>query len=183
MLKHNKIHLPRSIHWTRWTTSTALVLMLLTSLFVVSASSQDDPNTQEVLGLEADQQFEPLVLQEIRSDNTINTVIELSATQDTYVTSNLPNDNWGTSNWLRLGYNLASPNYGAVRIFLKFDLSSIPSQAVINSARFRIYMHTATPSGDQSMGVQARHLVSNWSENAVTWNSGSFQPTSPGVTR
>lgn len=164
----SKIYLPQ---WTKWPRFAFLVLMFLTSLFVVSASGQDDANAEEILGRIVDEQLEPRILKQTRSGNAINTVVELSVAQDTYVTSSLPDNNWGTSNFLRLGYNLNNPNYGAVRVFLKFDLSSIPSRAVINSARFRVYMHTATPSGDQSMGVETRHLAGGWSEYAVTWNS------------
>lgn len=58
-----------------------------------------------------------------------------------------------------------------MRAFLKFDVSSIPSDAAINSAKFRIYMHSATPSGDSDMRVESRHLGSDWSQCSVTWNS------------
>jgi hypothetical protein len=164
----------------RLASSTLLVLALLASTLAVPAFSQDDPVEQEVIGEIVEQQFEPRILSETRVGDAINTVVELSVAQDAYITSNQPTTNWGGSNFLRLGYNLASPtNYGALRVFLKFNLSSIPRQAIINSARFRIYMHTATPTGDQSMGVETRHLVSDWSEYSVTWNS--HQPDWGGV--
>ena len=58
-----------------------------------------------------------------------------------------------------------------MRIFLKFNLSTIPPGAAINNAWFKIYQLSATPPGDADMRVESRHLLSDWNQCALTWNS------------
>jgi hypothetical protein len=144
--------------------ATLLVLLLVgTATSVAQDEAFDNPPPQI--------DPTPVILSRTVTDNEINTVVELPISQDTYITSNRPDDNWCTSNWLRIGYSLDPPNYGAVRMFLKFDLSSIPQEAAINSAQFRIYMHSATPPGDSEMRVESRHLLTDWNQCLITWNN------------
>lgn len=160
-----------------WRVSPA-VLLLLSLLFTAAVSTQaqgEDLNSEAPVEMP-----EPKVLSQKTLPNGVTqTTITIPVTQNTYVTSNKPSNNWCSSNWLRLGYSVNEGN-GAERIFLRFDLSSIPSNASITSAKVRIYQHTITPSGDsEQMGVQSRHLASNWNQCAVTWTS--HQPDWGGV--
>lgn len=146
----------------------AILLLALLLSATVSTSAQGE----NLNGEPPEQEPEVVVLNEtVLSPSAINTTIEIPISSDTYISSNNPNTNYGSSTWLRLGYNLDAPNNGAERIFLKASLSSIPQGAAINWAKFRIYQHTYTPGGDGSMGVQSRHLGEDWSESAVTWNN------------
>jgi hypothetical protein len=112
----------------------------------------------------------PVILSRTVTPEGVNTTVEIPVQKDTYITSNLPDTNWCTSNWLRLGYNQELPTrYGAERVFMRFDLSSIPPGAAINSASFYIYMHTATPAGDSAMRVESRHLLNDWDDCQITW--------------
>ena len=152
----------------------ALLVVLLVLASVTTLAQDEDVHSQ---GQQID--MTPVVLSQTMEGNTINTVVEIPVAQDTYITSKLPNNNWCTSNFLRVGYAQSPDNYGAVRTFLRFDLSSIPTDAVINSARFRIYQNTATPAGDSDMRFESRHLLSDWNECQVTWNN--HQPQWGGV--
>jgi hypothetical protein len=113
----------------------------------------------------------PKILSRTVTPDAVHVTVELPVAQDTYISSNEPNRNFCNTNWLRVGYSQSSPGYGAVRMFMYFDLSSIPSDAAINWARFRIYMHSATPSGDSDMRLESRHLAAAWNQCQVTWSS------------
>lgn len=150
------------LHWI-----AASLIMLLLVAAVPSLAQDEDLKSRTI---EIDQT--PMILSQTASPDAVHTVIEIPIAKDTYVTSNQPGRNWCGSNWLRLGYNKTSgEDYGAERIFLRFNLSSIPAEAAINRATFRIYMHTATPSGDSDMRIESRHLASGWDQCQVTWNS------------
>lgn len=147
-----------------------LLLILLTSIMVAAASAapvQEGAETQP-------DSLDPIVLsREVSADGqSVHMVVEFPVVADTFVTSGLPDTNWGSNSNLRLGFNLTN-NFQAQRMLMRYDFSSIPSQAVINSATFRIFQHTVSPSNDAPMGFQARFLNSAWNENQVTWNSHS----------
>jgi hypothetical protein len=169
----------------RFRAGVASLLLVLLMATATSLAQDEDLNSEP----QAIDQT-PVVLSRTVTPGAINTVIEIPIAEDTYITSNKPSTNWCGSNFLRLGYSKDPPNNGAERMFLKFDLSSIPSDAAINSARFRIYLHTATPPGDGSMRAESRHLASDWNQCLVTWNShqphwgsvfgSSWVPSTPG---
>ena len=118
------------------------------------------------------QQYQPKILRQQQDAAMLNTVVEIPANDDTFVTSNQPDANWGADPSLRLGYDAQQNGNGAERILLKFDVSGqVPAGAVINNAYIELYETSATPSGDASMGNIARHLNSDWQSAAVTWNS------------
>ena len=152
----------------QWAPIALLVFALLLTAAITISAQGEGFDAQE-----PDRDMEPVVVsQELMPNGTTQTQVTIPVSQNTYTTSNFPTTNWCGSNFLRLGYNAVSPNNGAERIYLKVDLSSIPSNATINWARFEIYQHTITPPGDsQQMAVQSRHLSSNWSQCSVTWSS------------
>ncbi len=143
------------------------VLALL--LFATTALAQDDPYGD---GVTADQPIgEVEVVSVVETEQGVSTTIQIPVSKDAFIASNTPNTNYGSASELRLGYNLNDINLGAERILLYFDLSSIPSQASIESAEFDIYQWANTPAGDSSMPFEARYLNSDWSETTVTWNA------------
>lgn len=98
------------------------------------------------------------------------TVVTLNAAADANVTSHAPNATHG--NWEALFG--AMDNFSAndtVRSVIKFDLSSIPSNAVILSASLRLYGYehyrTAGVSNDCDLLVNTQ----SWTEYGVTWNN------------
>jgi hypothetical protein len=145
--------------------AACLVFLLLVG--TVTSLAQDEDLHSQAPAIDE----RPVVLSRTLTGNAVNVVVEIPVREDTYITSNYPSSNWCSSNFLRLGYSKDYPSNGAERIFLKFDLSSIPTDASINSARFRIYQHTITPAGDSSMRAESRHLLSDWSACKVTWSS------------
>ena len=124
--------------------------------------------------------LEAVVLKETVLPNAVNAVIQIPVEQDTYITSNKPNRNYGSAPEMRLGYNRAGSNDGALRPFVQFDVARyVPSQAVINSATLQIYLYASSPANDSPMNFDARHLVTPWDQNLVTW--ASHQPDWGGI--
>ncbi len=141
-----------------------LIALLLISVFLVSTVGAQDSIMNRAVGPEV------ILKQEVTPDG-LNTVIELPNTKDTFVSSNQPGTNFGSRSDMLLGYSLTGENLGAVRLLLQFDTNSIPKNAVINSAKVRIYLAGVTPSGDSSMGFKGLYLTTSWSEHSVTWDS------------
>jgi len=68
------------------------------------------------------------------------------------------------------------------RIFLKFDLSSLPSGVVITLARLRLQCSSVSSLKDGVTDVQARRVSDDsWTETGITWNNqpayGSVEDT------
>jgi chitodextrinase len=87
----------------------------------------------------------------------------LTATADTYVSSNFPTVNYGTANPM-----VASSS--ANRTLLKFNTSSIATGTNINSVTLKIY----NANGHLSGGNRVHPEADGWTESGVTWNN---QPT------
>jgi len=159
-----------------WRLGLAIVLLFLLASLTTGTVAQGG----ERVGQPPEIIPDPVILsREVSADGlTAQVTVELPITADTYIASNRPTTNYGSSTWLRLGYNV-SAGLGAVRILLRSDLSSIPSDAVVNWARFRIYQHTVTVGPSDPKSYTSRHLNSSWSEYSVTWNS--HQPDWGGI--
>ncbi|TET53573.1 MAG: DNRLRE domain-containing protein, partial [Actinobacteria bacterium] len=77
--------------------------------------------------------------------------------------------NYGTSDMMWLG-----KLYGELyRPLLKFDLSSVPSNALITKATLNLDIVNSEPWGAENTGiaVTAHKVTSSWDENTVTWDT------------
>ncbi len=92
-----------------------------------------------------------------------------SGTRDSILRQSSKNTNYGNQNFLTVDFVQPDPNngkYGEVTTVISWDLSSIPSNAIIQSASV-IFTIFNLSSGEF-------HLLENsgtWSENSVTWNN------------
>ena len=92
--------------------------------------------------------------------------------KDSYVSSAMPNTNYGTQTQLKVRSNLLYPR----RALLQFaDMPTVPPQYQINSATLRIYVESA-PWGART--YNAERITSDWSETLVNWKN---QPPTAGV--
>lgn len=139
-------------------------VLLLFMLLVTTVGAQDSIADREIEEVK-------ILKQEVTPDG-IHTIVQIPNFRDTFIASNRPDQNFGSDTSMWLGYNLSPPNYGAVRLLLQYNVQDyIPDNAVINSAKLRIFLTTVTPAGDSNMGFRGVYLTSEWSENTVTWNS------------
>jgi hypothetical protein len=160
-----------------------LVLVLAGGVPLAQGSADEGPVSAVAPGpsdLEISSRLAAVILEQTVSPGSVNTVVEIPASQDTYVASNRPNQNYGLSPELRLGYSLSGANDGALRTFVQFDVAGhVPADATINGATLRTFLFATSPAFDGPMTVEARHLQTAWLETAVTWNS--HQPVWGGV--
>lgn len=103
----------------------------------------------------------------------ITPVPTLYSTADAYTFSYSPTNNSGTTTTMNIG--VATRGYQ--RSFLMFDLSSIPSDAVITSAILKL-----TPSGTDNFAVNSTELYldvcnSAWQENTISHSSNISENT------
>jgi len=90
------------------------------------------------------------------------------ADADATVRSTQPNTNFGGEHYLELSYSeLEGPAEEIV--LLRFDLSSLPADAVIDSATMELYLVDA--AGDNPKSLAAYYVTGAWSESTITWST------------
>ena len=64
------------------------------------------------------------------------------------------------------------------RVYVRFDLSGIPSGATINQATLRLYYESYSLSDPTGKFVNVHRVLGSWSESTITWNNApSFSST------
>ncbi|OGL74180.1 hypothetical protein A3F28_01765 [Candidatus Uhrbacteria bacterium RIFCSPHIGHO2_12_FULL_57_11] len=97
--------------------------------------------------------------------DTVQTVT-LNPVADSYIwTGESGAQNYGTQANLSVLYGSGA---NRARSLLRFDLSSIPSDATISEANLGLTISTAAGSG--TINVNANRIVNAWEETTVTWN-------------
>ncbi len=97
--------------------------------------------------------------------------------EDAIVSDNSPDLNFGTIEDIRsMAWTLGGVPF-VDRNFLRFDLSSIPSNAIVQQATLTLYNnptslassgHSSLSGSDESVLVR---VLGPWSENTITWNN------------
>jgi hypothetical protein len=109
------------------------------------------------------------------SDETITVTGDDS--RDSFIAENAPNINFGDSTLLSLGRDsdAAGSEYG---IYLQFDFSSIPENAIIENANLILYryMHAG------GLSIDINRVTSYWPENNVKWNNTPHQSSTKWAT-
>lgn len=112
-------------------------------------------------------------------------------TDDVYIDMNNPNNNQGSDVDLKISNRYgATPDWERDLLF-KFDISSIPSGTIIDSATLNIFYYQYLDTNPAGRELTLYRITSNWNEDSVTWNnrpnlaaeitSSSFVPGFPGV--
>jgi hypothetical protein len=89
------------------------------------------------------------------------------AIADSYINSGSPAQNYGNASILGLGTKTVS---ATERALIRFDLSSLPTDAVVDSASFRAYL-TQTTSTPTLVDVGVYQILGSWGESGVVWNT------------
>ncbi len=107
------------------------------------------------------------------------TTVNLNPVADAYVRQVAPTTNYGSATHLDV------QNYDGVefpddrRSYVAFDLSNIPSNAIITSAGFKAYLYDA--QGLSNVYIQLRRVTSTWAYNTVTWNNRPSSSSYSGI--
>ena len=89
-----------------------------------------------------------------------------AAGKDASVYEEAPDQNFGSTGWLDM---MASSAGERNRAYIQFDLSSLPSTAVIVKADLGLYYYF--DSGHVSDPVGVYKVTSSWNESLITWNN------------
>ena len=87
-----------------------------------------------------------------------------TGTTDTYVNTYAKTTNYG------LATSLTAASYNALKPLFRFDLSSIPANAVVNSATLSFYASSWGGNSGSYQNTIYRVLDKNWVESEATWN-------------
>lgn len=129
-----------------------LVLILLLTSFVAITADAARPVTPNSL---------PIAL--VPQDSTT-----LTAVADATVKNWQPTSNFGSDATLELSYSNIDAVQRAVSL-VKFDLSTLPSDAIIDSATLQLYLDSTAGASPVNIGVY--FVTSSWNESTVTWNT------------
>lgn len=87
---------------------------------------------------------------------------------DAVIFSGEPNTNYGHTTNLEIAYSSS----GASKVsFVKFDLSNLPSDATINTAKFWIYL-TFCEGTMNPNELKVGQVTTDWTESTLTWSTG-----------
>ncbi len=92
-------------------------------------------------------------------------VATLNPSIDSRINTSYKDTNYGDETYLRVGNRLDVMN----RTFMKFDLSSVPVNAVVQTATLRLYFSADHAANAPTFYV--RRVKRAWEEMQVTWNS------------
>jgi len=90
----------------------------------------------------------------------------LLPSDDTYIDRGSPTKNYGSNNT----FEVRPDNSADRRGLLKFDLSSIPTNATVTRATFYLYER----GNKTGQTTYIYPVTSNWSESTVTWSTWSL---------
>lgn len=96
---------------------------------------------------------------------TVQTTITIEDVADATVRSYAPTSNFGGEDYLELSFT----DDGRAATLIKFNTTSIPSQAIIDTASLRLYL--SDTSGASPVSIGAYFVTSLWDESTVYWNS------------
>ena len=105
----------------------------------------------------------------VRTVNAQEGQVTINPTDDTYVDFDNQNSNYGGQNNLQVSkYHDSFENMWEERIWLKFNLSSVPDGAIVDTATLRLYCSIAS----ETYNVYA-HACSDisWTELTLTWSN------------
>lgn len=100
-------------------------------------------------------------------DPTFSVQPDATAGFDNRIQNNLPNNNYGTATVMASGETLSGAT--TYRALIKFDLSSIPSNAVISTATFSLYDYFHDASNVRT--ARCYRILRDWTETGSTWNN------------
>ena len=110
---------------------------------------------------------------ETKSVTVTEGLISLNSTDDSDADVRYPNNNYGSETKLEL-----ENDGGLIRVsYVKFDISSIPTDSTINSASFKVYVYSRFLLEYVSLGT----VGNNWDEDTLTWNNKPGLSTNIGV--
>ncbi|GEC06572.1 hypothetical protein SSP24_42270 [Streptomyces spinoverrucosus] len=101
---------------------------------------------------------------------TIDPTTTLAASTDTWVATNYPDSQRGSTELKAGTYDAGTTK---ARSYVKFDVSKYVGKHILN-AELRLHSYWSSSCSTTGAGVEARRITSSWDPSAVTWGA---QPT------
>jgi len=97
--------------------------------------------------------------------------VKLYPSDDSYIDNSSKDANFGSQNHIWIASYLEDPGL-TIRMYLKFDLSSLPDGVRINSARLFLYCSKVTDPLAGASDLEIREVLDDtWTESSITWNN------------
>jgi hypothetical protein len=100
---------------------------------------------------------------------------DASAGKDAYVNESAPGTNYGTDTSLFV----AGTAGNSTRMYTQFNLSSIPSTAIILSADLGLYYYGSEAGAVEGGPVGVYRVTGTWVESTITWNASLAAQSTP----
>jgi hypothetical protein len=143
-----------------------LVIVLLFALVATTAAQE------EAVDDESPPVLEPFMIDRTVTPQGVDEVWTFFPSQDAFLSSARPYNNYGNLSTLGVGYDTSI--YQAMRTVMQFNITSIPSNSIVNSARLELYQSGCDPNYDVDMGLLAQFMKSSWTEYGVTWANANY---------
>ncbi|MGX1887646.1 DNRLRE domain-containing protein [Streptomyces sp. NPDC055287] len=98
---------------------------------------------------------------------TIDPTTTLAASTDTWVATNYPDSQRGSTELKAGTYDAGTTK---ARSYVKFDVSKYTGKHVL-SAELRLHSHWSSTCATTGSGVEARRITGNWDPSGVTWGA------------
>jgi len=111
----------------------------------------------------------------------LNIQPDATSGKDALFGSIVPDNNYENSEDIHLYSWTHDGNLTVNRVVMDFDLSSIPSDAVIDGANLSLFFNVTSAYGSGHVGetgFNIQRITSDWDESTVSWNT---QPTSTSI--
>lgn len=95
--------------------------------------------------------------------------VEITPEACTYVSSVAASTKYGATNEVYCG--LDNTDGSRYISYLKFDLSSIPSDATITSAKFKFFVLGGVFDGNGGVDIVIKYITSTWNESTLDYNA------------
>lgn len=116
------------------------------------------------------------------TDNCVTIQPDAASGKDALINSATPSTNYGTHEEVSTYYWTNQGNWTTGRSLLQFNLSQVPSNAIITSANLSLWCNTTTQSTTQLHSGQndsyIRRITGAWTESSVNWSN---QPSTTSV--
>ena len=99
---------------------------------------------------------------------------EFTPEEDSYVDKFYPTQNFGSENTSEVA---DSNGVETARSYLKFDVSSIPSNTIIHYALISLYYYDWEGTGEPEVGVY--EVEDGWNEDTITWSNQPDSSSNP----
>ena len=157
----------------RWLLFSTLLCALGALWFSHNAIAQAPTETPPpVRQLARDEDFEALHAAQLITAAAPAGTTTIASLADAEIIEGYPTSGCSDVMMMHVGYDdLMQPNGNITRGLLKFNLSAIPSGAVINNVQLQAYLVASWDYPGHSRIITTYRIASAWLEGRVTWNS------------